>query len=280
MRTETPDEITVEIPTDNGGTISIRISEDDFIIDAARGRPEPLLDHASKVVGASIKAAASHPIDINVAWWYAAARAGAFDTFSRRPRENAERLAYIFRDNWQTMQHASDRRISIQILMLYYETDIRAKILWQAGSRQAGGIIASHTIYSFGGRLTPNLAAKASLGIHNFFASAAGAVTRACIAIMESANPNDATGHIIGPHFLINAFLTGNDDTINMATAMGPHTYYLLLQHLRENPDAIRIKDAELRAIEKIFVWLEDFFLSPQTALNNIPSDMELESLR
>lgn len=276
MPQDAPSEITVKIPTNNGGTINVTIGENDFIVDAARGQPEPLLNQAAEVVGSSIKAVVSHPVDVNVAWWYAAARMGAFDIWSSRPRENAERLAHIYRDNSIALRRGSDRRIAIQMLLLYYETDVRTKLLWQLASRQVGGSIMSYTVYSFGGRLAPNLAAKAALGVHNFFASMAGAVTRACIAIMENSDPNDMTGHIVGPHFLINAILTGDDTVIDMAKLLGPPVYFQLIQHLREHPEAVRIDDAELRAIERVVLWLEEYYSSPKAALENTPNDVEL----
>lgn len=276
MAQDAPSEVIVNIPTNNGGNISVRIGEDDFIVDAARGQPEPLLNQAANVVGASIKAAVSHPIDVNVAWWYAAARLGAFDMWSSRPRENAERLARIFRDNTIALSRPADRRIAIQMVLLYYETDVRTKLLWQLGSRQVGGSILSYTVYSFGGRLAPNLATKAALGAHNFFASMAGAATRACIAVMENSNPNDMTGHIVGPHFIINALLTGDDTVIDMANLLGPLVYFQLIQHLREHPEAVRIDDAELRTIERIVIWLERYYSSPKAALENPPTDVNL----
>lgn len=166
------------------------------------------------------------------------------------------------------------------MLLLYYETDVRSKLLWQLGSRQVGGTIMSFTIYSFGGRLAPNLAAKAALGTHNFFASMAGAATRACIAALEKSDPNDMTGHIIGPYFLINAFLTGDDTVINMAHILGPPVYFQLVQHLREHPEAIRIDGAELAVIEKVAIWIEDYFTAPKQALENTPTDIDLSAIR
>ncbi|MCX7560609.1 hypothetical protein OS190_13610 [Sulfitobacter sp. F26204] len=267
----------MEIPTDNGGTITVTIGEDDFIIDAARSQAEPLLDRAVDYVGSGMRAAVSHPIDVNVAWWYTAARMGAFDIWSTRPRENAEGLARIFMDNAASLHRASDRRIAIQMLLLYYETDLRSKLLWQLAARQVGGTILSFNIYSFGGRLAPNLATKAALASHNFFASMAGAAVRACIAVAENRTQGDLTGHIVGPHFLINALLTGDDTMFNLAHMLGPPTYFQLIAHLREHPEAIQIDDAEYALINRVVIWLEEYFTSPSEALNNLPQNETIE---
>ncbi|MFA7432280.1 MAG: hypothetical protein WCZ72_01070 [Gemmobacter sp.] len=253
--------------TPGGRTIFITIDEDDFVIEAARTRPEPLVDIVRQYAWGTGVAAAQHPLDVNIGYWYAATWAGAFDWLSSRASGNARFIARIFLDNTlPTRSNPAQSRLAAQILLLYLDSDLRGKIFVQFAARQYYGGIFSLWLHSFNGRITPWYTVPS-----NIVLSAVGAIYRVCMRIARHMNTSDLTGHIVGPETFMNAILTGDDDIIDIVGAFpSAEQYFAIRNYLLANPHAIEINRTELRAIEWLLDQAFEFFAEPESYMSGI----------
>lgn len=269
------DEVTVDIPVNDYSSIEVTIDGDDFVLEVARRKPRPLVEVGLAHVGGAFQGVLSHPVDVGVAYWYGLAFTGALDFIWPRASANAKYIARIILDNFIAAQNPRDRRAALKMLMLYYETDVRGMVYTKTLSRLAGGAFITGRVFKFMGRApgVRNVPGAPTLTVltHNTVMSSVGALVGAGIEIAKSSNPNDMTGHIVGPHMLFNAVITGDTNVINLPQIFGTEQYFALQRYLRENPDAIQLDQWELRAIDTFYELVtRNFFQDPVEALNEV----------
>ncbi|PDT39082.1 hypothetical protein CO671_00825 [Rhizobium sp. M10] len=142
----------IMIVRENGSRITTTYDGDDFIFEAARGLPAPILDQVGEYLGAAVKGFASHPTDVMIAILWIMALEGQFDTYGSGARVHAGKIDQVLGVAWNG-QTREQIRIEMQLYLLWQQTELRGKFLVGFGSRLAGGIFVSGPVYTLGGKL-------------------------------------------------------------------------------------------------------------------------------
>lgn len=232
------------IVRENGSRITTTYDGDDFIIEAARGLPAPIVDQIAEYVGTAAKGFVSHPADVMIAILWIMALDGQFDTYGSGARVHAEKIDHVLGVAWngQTLEQI---RIEIQLYLLWQQTELRGKFLVGFAGRTAGGVYLSNGIYSLGGKI-----ALPNLGLIIWFLSQVGAAVRLAHNVVKYEKRENQVASYI------HAFVTGSADGINISRELGAEQVAALRNILRANPNAIKFADPELQFIN----WLADKF--------------------
>lgn len=267
-------EIKVNIPVNDYSSIEVVIDGDDFLLEVARRKPRPLYEVGLAHFGAAFQGVLSHPLDTGSAYWFGLAYMGELDFVWPKASTNARYILRVLLDNMTASQNLDDRRAALKMLLLFYEADVRGLLYTKVASRLAGGVFMTSRVFRFYGR-APGvrnipLGSFTTVFAHNTLMSTVGALIKAGIKVARSSNPNDRTGHIVGPYTFLNAAITGDDTIIYLPAVFGTEQYFKLRNYLREHPEAIQINEWELKVLDALVDWLfGDFASDPAKAIKN-----------